>query len=145
MPQACTIYCVGTTMAEIVTLGESLFGEVSVVGSRERWSSLTVRGMSGEMIINSQVFQHNGDEFSSLRLSTYMTVKNVESADEGLKKRVLKHVEATELVLGIVATPSLDADDRYHQFVFEIARMMDGLIFDGNEFLDPEGTTLIEL
>ncbi len=145
MAQSCTIYCQGTEMAPVVDLGESLFGDASLVGSKDCWSSLTVHGEAGELAVDSKVFQHNGDDFSRLRLSTYMAIKNTESADDTIKRRTLKHVELSELILGIVATPSLDADDRYHRFVFEIARVMNGLIFDGSEFLDPDGTTLLEL
>ena len=106
---------------------------------------MTVHGGAGELTVDSKVFHNNGDDFSRLRLSTYMAIKNAEGADDAIKRRVLKHVEMSELILGVVATPSLDADDRYDQFVFEMARAMNGLIFDGSEFLDPDGTTLLEL
>lgn len=145
MAQSCTIYCESTEVAAVADLGETLFGAASFDGEKGRWSSLTVHGGAGELTVDPKVFQHNGDDFSRLRLSTYMAIKNTENADGTIKHRVLKHVEMSELILGIVATPSLDADDRYHQFVFEIARAMNGLIFDGSEFLDPDGTTLLEL
>ena len=60
-----------------------------------------------------------------------------------MKTYLTSHVESCELVLGVVATPSLDADKRYHAVVFLIAKELGGIVFNGEEMLDANGQRLV--
>ncbi len=71
------------------------------------------------------------------------SLKACQNADAVVKKRLASHVESCELVLGVVAEPAFDADERYHSVVFAIAKALDGVIFNGQEMLDANGVTLL--
>jgi len=43
-----------------------------------------------------------------------------------------------------VIEPDVEADERYNSVVFEIAKALDGVIFNGREFIDATGDVLVE-
>jgi hypothetical protein len=57
---------------------------------------------------------------------------------------LLDHIRSTRLAVGVVAERSFDADERFYDVVFEITRKANGVIFNGNEFLDASGEAILE-
>lgn len=69
-------------------------------------------------------------------------MKGRPSLDAELKQRLTAHVLSCQLLLGFVAEPGFDADPRYHAVAFDVAKAMDGVLFNGQEMLDADGKTL---
>jgi hypothetical protein len=65
------------------------------------------------------------------------------NADASVKKLLTSHAESCELIVGVVAEPAFDTDERYHTVVFAIAKALDGVVFNGQEILDAHGVTLL--
>ena len=59
--------------------------------------------------------------------------------------RILAHIEACESIIGVVAEPGFDADKRFNRAVFGIAKEADGIVFNGDEFLDEGGEVILSL
>lgn len=138
MAESCTIYCKLMNLDEIARLLHSHFPSFSSTAG----DSMTVHGSAGSLRLTKRIFRERGDDFCRLLLSTYAFVERMPNADAVVTKRLASHVESSELVLGVVAEPAFDADERYHSVMFAIAKALDGVIFNGQEMLDANGVTL---
>jgi len=65
------------------------------------------------------------------------------NVDSSVKKLLTSHAESCELIVGVVAEPAFDADERYHAVVFAIAKALDGIVLNGQVILDAHGVTLL--
>lgn len=138
MAQSCTIYCKVLNLQKIAQLLQAIFP----LSTATTGDSMTVHGREGALRLTQKVFRQRGDEFCRLLLSTCAFVEGISNADAVVKKRLASHVESCELVLGVVAEPRFDADERYQAIVFAIAQALDGVVFNGQEILDANGVTL---
>ena len=110
MAESCTIYCTVLNLDEIARLLHSHFpSSRPTVGN-----SMTVHGSDGSLRFTQKVFRERGDDFCRLLLATCAFVEDISNADAVVKKRLASHVESCELVLGVVAEPAFEADERYH-------------------------------
>jgi hypothetical protein len=138
MTESCTIYCKVLNLDEIARLLHSHF-PTSIPAAGD---SMLVHGNHGSLRFSKKVFRERGDDFCQLLLSTRAFVQGMSVADPEVTMRLVSHVASCELVLGVVAEPAFDADERYHVVVFEIAKALDGVVFNGQEMLDTNGETL---
>jgi len=139
MAESCTIYCKVLNLEEIARLLHSHFPSSGQAAA----DSMMVHGSDGSLRLTQKVFRERGDDFCRLLLSTCAFVEGMSNADAVVKQRLASHVESCELVLGVVAEPAFDADERYHAVVFAIAKALDGVVFNGQEMLDANGVTLL--
>ncbi|WP_146436545.1 hypothetical protein [Blastopirellula retiformator] len=139
MAESCTIYCKLWNLKEFARLLDSYFP--STIPTSD---DLTiVHDSDGNLRLTQKKFREPGDDFCRLLLSTCAFVEGLPNADAVVKKWLASHVESCELVLGVVAEPAFDADERFHAVVFAIAKAFDGVIFNGHEMLDANGVTLL--
>ncbi len=139
MAVSCTIYCKVLNLDSITSLLHSNFpSSISTAGD-----SMLVHGIDGSLRLTPRIFREWGDEFCRLLLSTCALVEGMPDADAIVIKRLASHIESCELVLGVVAKPAFDADERYHAVVFAIAKALHGIVFNGQEMLDADGATLV--
>ena len=143
MTQCCTIYCKTKNLKEIARLIHQQFPGCSSDDLADEWDSIVVHGREGNLRFTSKWFHQGGDDFCRLLLSTIAFVEGIPNVDPVMKTYLTSHVESCELVLGVVATPSLDADKRYHAVVFLIAKELGGIVFNGEEMLDANGQRLV--
>jgi len=111
----------------------------------ETTTTFFIQGSSGcELQISAKVFGEAGDDFSRLRRSTYVFVERQRTnAREHVIKRVADHVLRSELILGLVAKPAFNTDERFTPIVYALAEAIDGLLFNRDEFLDATGKVLL--
>jgi hypothetical protein len=139
MAESCAIYCRVLNLEEIARLLHSHFPS----SGQAAGDSMIVYGSVGSLRLTQKVFRERGDDFCRLLLSTCAFVEGKSTSDAVVKNRLASHVESCELVLGVVAEPAFDADERYHAFLFAIAKALDGVVFNGQEMLDANGVTLL--
>jgi hypothetical protein len=140
MTENCTIYCT-KPCSSVIERVRQLFFDTQIV---EEASSLTMRGRGGSLRISSKKFEHEGDEFSSLVLSSYFHFDQIKTAAHSAKAKLLAHIEDSKCILGIVADPAFDSDERFNQVVFSIAKLYNGVVFNGYEALDQDGILLLD-
>ena len=61
-----------------------------------------------------------------------------------IKQLVLKHVDKSDLTIGIVAEPTFESVANFSILVYQLASKLDAIIFNGSHFLDMNGDALIE-
>lgn len=138
----CTVYCKDSCVEYVATALRELFSDVEIVVS-EGGTRITVETESGSLALTLLVFREPGDKFAKLRLSTYMFFSR-RGGNEQTKQHLLDHLESSEMIIGIVARPALDSDQRFTQAVFSLAIELDGLIFTGSEMVDATGATIMQ-
>jgi len=139
MAENCTIYCKVLNLDEIARLLRSHFPSFRPTTD----DSMTAHTSRGILRLTQKVYRERGDDFCRLLLLTCAFVEGMSDADPVVKKRLAFHVESCEVVLGVVAEPTFDADERFHSVVFAIAKALDGIIFNGQEMLDANGVTIL--
>jgi len=139
MAESCTIYCKLLNLDELARLLHSHFPS----SRPSPGDSITVHGVTGSLRLTQKTFRERGDDFCRLLLSTCAFVEDMSNADASVKKLLTSHAESCELIVGVVAEPAFDADERYHTVVFAIAKALDGVVFNGEEMLDANGVTLL--
>lgn len=139
MAENCTIYCRILNVEEISSILHSYFP--SSDGDVKR--SMQVYGTSGSLRFSKKQFRERGDEFSRLLLSTSAFIDSLPNTDSSKKDNLTSHIYSCKLVLGVVADPTFDADDRYTLAVFAIAKALEGVVFNGQEMLDANGEILV--
>ncbi|HEY4261657.1 MAG TPA: hypothetical protein VGM98_15915 [Schlesneria sp.] len=49
------------------------------------------------------------------------------------------------MIIGVVGTPRLDSIRRGEDAIYSIAEEIEGIVFTGSEFLDPQGDVLLKV
>jgi hypothetical protein len=73
-----------------------------------------------------------------------MWADGCKSVGAAVDDNVLTHIQKCTLILGVVAEPDFETDGRFSAAILEIARQLDGLIFDGNHILNSLGNVVCE-
>lgn len=141
MAENCTLYCKILNVEEITRLVRAHFPPSTATMEE----SISVAGIEGSMRLTKKVLRQRGDDFCRLLLSTCTFVKSMSSPDPDKKKQVVSHIQSCELVVGVVADPAFDADERYHDVVFAIAKALDAVVFNGQEMLNANGEVLLSV
>lgn len=143
MSEFCTVYCEIKDPGEVARRLRLQFPSSLPKPPSDQWETLAVRGNRGSLKVSQKVFRRQADEFSRLRWQTVVFVEGRKHEAAETRNDVAAHMRRCELILGIVADPKFDADDKYGEIVFAIAKTLKGVIFNGREFLDADGQTLM--
>jgi len=146
MPEKCTIYCLQRAWNTIQKLSKKSFERVTIRDKTKGSESLEAHGKKNSLIRLSHLsFIRRADEFTQLRGSTWVYLGSLETEDVKAKDRVMSHVENSESIVGVVVKPRFDKDDRFDQLVSSIAAECNGLVFNGDEWMDPNGKVVLSL
>jgi len=115
-----------------------------VTGSDAEWSSAILHGNMSTLRLTPLVHRERADKFSKLLLSTYMWADRCKTVGAAVDDGVLSHIENCALIVGIVADPDFETDGRFFAAVLEVARQLNGLVFDGNRILNSLGNVVCE-
>lgn len=147
MPQNCTILCPTDEQERVVDLVRELVGDrakVSVAGKAANWSSITLRGPAGSLILNRRVFRKQADEFSKMRLGMWAYFDAVDTRHKAVKKDVLRRVEEYVLAIGVVAEPEFMEEAGHYDCIFGLAGKLGAIIWNGSGVLNSEGQMLLD-
>jgi hypothetical protein len=141
MNESCTVYC------KVLDLGEMsrLIQSYALASTPSVGGTVCLHGSRGSLRLTQIIFRERGDEFCRLLNSTCVFIESISNVDVAVKNRLVNHIESCELLVGVVADSAFDADERYHAIVFEIAKALDGVVWNGQEMLDANGVTLVAL
>ncbi len=144
MADNCTIYCKTNDFEKIYSLSKENFPDADIELTSGDKPSLTIRNERGSFKVNSKVFRERADEFSRLLRSTSVFIQHDTDASTDAKTSLRSRISASQLVLGIVIEPTVDADERFNSVVFIFADALGGIIFNGTHFIDGKGEVLAE-
>jgi hypothetical protein len=96
------------------------------------------------LTLNSLEPGEPGDAFSNMRLGLHNLFWNVNTVAVGEKKRVLNSIAACTLAIGVVADPGFSDEEDHTHLVLDVARLTDGVIFNGVGMLDSSGHLLLD-
>ena len=118
---------------------------VEVTGDIHSWQTLKI--VQGSTITFHSMKRQQRPEFndfSRLILGTRTFFQNVEVAPIERRKRVLDTVSRCQFSVGVVASPGFNEEEKHFDMIFEIAKSLDGLIFNGSGMVDADGLLVLD-
>jgi hypothetical protein len=131
-------------IAALQRLRELSAAPVGVIGEEGRWEKLVLRGKNGTLTLNSMEHEGAGDRLSQLRLGLHDFFWNVETTAADRKRTVLEAIASCALAIGVVAEPAFDEAERHFDCVLNVAKAVDGVIFNGVAMLDCDGRLVLD-
>ena len=141
MPMYSTIFGSKPDYVGVAERIRGMSGTVSVHGPENGWSKIVCQGRETTITFNSMRKKKPGDEFSKLILSTHNLFRTRVKQQSENKEIVLSRIKRTALAIGIVAEPDLSEEDE--DCLLDLARILDGVIFNGSSMIDSEGQLIV--
>ena len=141
MARYSTIYCSKPDYVGVAERIRGMSGTVSVHGPENGWSKIVCQGREMTITFNSMRKKKPGDEFSKLILSTHNFFRTRVKQQSESKDAVLSRIKRTALVIGVVAEP--DLSDEGKACLLDLARLLDGVIFNGSSMINAEGQLIV--
>lgn len=142
MFEACSIFSNTRDYSNILRAFHQYPREMlKLTGSESSWQSIKLEFSDSTLEFTALVRSAPGDQFSKIVLGMYNFVRHCDGSEEQ-KARIASGIARTEMILGVVAKPEFL--EPHFEHVFNAARSIDGLIFNGSAILNASGDTLLE-
>jgi hypothetical protein len=115
-----------------------------VTGPEDRWQRVELTTPRSTLALTAMVYERGGDRFSRTLLGLGTFVRRIETPHTTLRGEMERRASAAKLLIGVTARPSFSEEDGHQQCIFEIADRLDGMVFDGRQFLDGSGALLLD-
>lgn len=141
MSNSCTIYS-SRDYAEILNYFEDLgFEDVS---DSDDVKSFQRHFFEGDLRISLKRPIKRGDSFSGLILGTWNFIENIDTKYERQKKDLIKKISECKTVIGLVSEPNYVENDKRADYIYKLAEMFDGVIFNGSEMISKKGQLILD-
>jgi hypothetical protein len=117
---------------------------VGVIGEAGEWEKLVLKGEKSTLTLNSMEHEKPGDQFSEVRLGLHNLFWNVKTDSLERRKTVLDAIASCVLAIGVVAEPTFEESEGHFECILDVAKIVEGVIFNGNGILDSEGRLLLD-
>jgi hypothetical protein len=107
-------------------------------GEPERWSSASFTSAQGTLKFNSLEFTGPMDPFGKIILGTSSYFWRREDLAQDTKKELIRFVGGTRWLVGVVGTSEVLSEDVSLKAALELARHLNGRVFNGTDLLSPE-------
>lgn len=147
MSESVTLYCKDTCEnVEAFLKRLSMLNPTEIArGLEPAWTQVKCSTSSGDVQFTRQFFKQQADPFTKLRWKTIVKVRATAERNPSVALEVEKRLDATESIIGIVAEPGFDQIEKLPELIGFLAMELDALIFNGSEFLDFRGNSVLEL
>ena len=146
MSDACTIYGSKVDYLAVYNIVSGMSPvPVEVTGSIHDWQALKI--VQGSTItFNSMRRQQKAEftDFSRLILGTSTFFRHVNVTPVDRRERLLDTISRCQFAIGVGASPEFNEEERHFDMIFEIARSLDGLIFNGSGMVDSNGLLVLD-
>lgn len=140
---ACTVVCATKGYRAIAQMARQISRDtVSIQGTDEEWTTIRIRSGLHVLTFTSLVRIRPGDRFSKLVLGMYSFFRQIDTFSVQAKQTVLDTISQANMLIGVVVEPGWS--DREEDYVFEIAKCVDGMVFTGHAMLDSHGSILLD-
>ena len=146
MSDNCTIYGSRVDYLAVFNIvsGMSLV-PVEVTGVPQEWQTLkVVQGSTITFHSMKRQQQPEFNDFSRLILGTSTFFRHVNVTPVERRERVLDAVYRCQFSVGVVASPGFNEDEKHFDMIFEIAKSLNGLIFNGSGMVDADGLLVLD-
>jgi hypothetical protein len=141
MSNSCTIYS-SKDYNEILVYFEDIgFSDVT---DSEGVKSFQRHFIEGTLRISLKQQIKRGDGFSSLIRGTCNFFDNIETKYEEQKKELTTRILSCKTAIGLVSEPEYVKDDKRADYIYKLAEMFDGIIFNGSEMIDKSGKLILD-
>jgi len=144
MGESCTVYCNELSLEKTASIARDYLDECVIEGTPAKWSSITLKGKRAELRLTPLFYTKRADRFTDVRYTTWMWLDDCPMADSDAKEKLLSHVEKCKFIIGVVAEPDFESDGRFSALMIELARHLDGVIFNGSQMIDAVGQILCQ-
>lgn len=138
--RSCTVYSPRAAHGEIWDCVQVCGLPFAAEGSVELWDQIVVRDGPAVLTLRSLQRSDGGDKLSRILLGTINHFRQV-PGPEDRRRRVLEAVSRCRMIVGVRVVPGYT--DGHLDLIFAVARVVDGLIFNGQEMLDSDGRTVL--
>ncbi len=146
MSDACTIYGSKVDYSAVYSIVREMSSvPVEVTGDVHEWQTLQVT--QGSVItFHSMHRQQKPDfnDFSRLILGTSAYFRHVPVTPVARRDRVLDTISRCQFAIGVDASPTFSEEERHFDMIFEIAKSLGGLIFNGSGMIDENGLLVLD-
>lgn len=144
MSESCTIVSPVKNAKRLIDVLQEMGAEVDYLnGDAKDWQSVSVKSDECEIVFNILSREVPGDRFSQLILGMHNFARKLQVVHEQTAANVLKTVADAQMLIGVVATPSFSQNEQHEDYVFEIAKSIGGIVFNGDSFLSADGMPLL--
>lgn len=77
-------------------------------------------------------------------LGTWNFFDNIETKYEKQQKELVNRILSRNSAVGVLADPEFTKTDKRLDFVFSLAELFDGVIFNGSEMIDKKGRLILD-
>lgn len=146
MSDNCTIYGSKVDyLAVYNTVSAMSSVPVEVTGVPNEWQTLkVVQGSTITFHSMKRQQQPEFNDFSRLILGTRAFFQHVNVTPIERRKRVLDAISRCQFSVGVVASPGFNENEKHFDMIFEIAKSLDGLIFNGSGMVDENGLLVLD-
>jgi len=145
MPASLTIFCRKLNMAgALQRLRDSAGTPVEIEGVPANWTRAIVRSAGTTLTFSSLTRDRDGNEFSDLILGAESFFRKVDTDALDRKKAALGWIAATELIVGVTASPEFVEEEGHFDLVLDLAEELAGLIFNGSGMVTSAGDLLLD-
>lgn len=117
---------------------------VEVEGDPANWTRAVIQGPDTTLTFNAMPSGRPGGDFSDLILGAESVFRKVDTDAPDRKKTVLDWIAATELIVGVIASPEFLEEEGHFDLVLDLAEELEGLIFNGSGMITSEGDLLLD-
>jgi len=145
MSDACTIYSTTVDYNKVREIIEAISSRpIKIIGDAGKWLEIEVNGKSKITFSTMERIPGGFDEFSKLVLGTYSFFQHTKPISIGNKDRTLAAISKCQFAIGVVANPAFDEDEQHFDIIFAIAKVLNGLIFNGSGMIDENGLLVLD-
>lgn len=141
MSNSCTIYS-NRNYSEILAYFEEI-GFTDVTDS-EDVKSFQRYYSEGTLRISLKKRIEQGDSFSKMIGGTWNFVRMIETRNKVQKEELIRRVLDCKTAIGLVSEPEYVEDDKRADYIYKLAEMFDGVIFNGSEMIDKSGKLILD-
>jgi hypothetical protein len=135
----CTIYSPVVDRQAIESVRDVLPGWLlHWEGEPERWSSASFTSPQGTLTFNSLEFTGPMDPFGKIILGSYSYFRKREDLSKPVREELQAFVAQTRWLVGVVGTSEVLSEEVFLKAALELARRLNGRVFNGTELLSPE-------
>ncbi|WNG56794.1 hypothetical protein F0U59_20060 [Archangium gephyra] len=107
-------------------------------GELERWSSATFTSAQGTLTFNSLERTGPMDQFGKIILGSYSYFRRREELPKSVREELKAFVAQTKWLVGVVGTSEILSEDVFLKAALELARRLNGRVFNGMDLISPE-------
>ena len=119
-------------------------GDDKSTDPEENWDQVRIRALGTVLTLNAIEWRRPQDKASLLLLGTHTHIKRISTEHLEKKEALLRRILESKLIIGVVAEPDFSEGAGHFACVWAVAEAVDAILFNGSDFLDAQGNTILD-